>query len=722
MTSSSRSSGGIAASAAPPVTHATPRGVGTSAAVAPILVVDGLTVGYPMAKGHALAVNEVSFSVLAGERVGIVGESGSGKSTLALALMRLLPSNAVTLAGAVSLAGRDLLAMSEVELRAVRGVQAGMVFQNPMTSFDPLRTLGDHLAEGLRAHGATSRGAIRERAVAALGEAEMPQPRDQARRHPHELSGGMRQRGLIALAIENHPRLLIADEPTTALDVTIQAQILELFGRISAGDPNRGMGLLLVSHNLGVVRQLCTRVMVMYAGRIVEDAPADELFAEPRHPYTRALLEVTPRVDSPRGRLRTVAGQPLDITQMPAGCAFAARCPVKVPRSEAEVPPLVEIGDRRRVACFVGQSGPLPPSPEPEPELQAEASVPPHADAAILPPAAPTSRMLEVRDLVVDFSVRRATGILHRREALRAVAGVNLDLQSGETLAVVGESGSGKTTLARTVLGLQRPSSGSVRVLGDDPSETSTPVRRLQRIQAVFQDPHGSLDPRMTIGDSIEEPMRNMRIRAQDRGQRVDELLTEVRLPLAFRRRYPVELSGGQAQRIAIARALAVQPALIVLDEPTASLDVSIQGHIINLLLELQERHGLTYLFVTHDLVLVRQLATRIAVMYLGRVVELGDWDELYARPLHPYAAALLSGIPRVDLERGTNRRIILHGEQPSPLRPPPGCVFHPRCWLYERLGEPESCRSTPPRTRLVQRQLVECHFAEASQGDPPNQ
>ncbi len=698
--------------------------------VSPLLAVDGLTIGYRTPQGHALAVNDVSFSVLPGERVGIVGESGSGKSTLALALMRLLPRSAATLAGSVSLGGQDLLAMSEVQLRAIRGAEAGMVFQNPMTSFDPLRTLGDHLAEGLRAHGTTSREQIRDRSLRALAEAEMPHPADQARRHPHELSGGMRQRGLIAMAIENEPRLLIADEPTTALDVTIQAQILELFGRISSADAQRGMALLLVSHNLGVVRQLCTRVIVMYGGRIVEDAPADELFAEPRHPYTRALLDVTPRVDSPRGPLRTIAGQPVDITRLPTGCAFLDRCPARIARCENEIPPLTAIADHRRVACFVGQVGPLPREPEPESE-----SVPAHASAsasgsasgfagmsgqATNAPSAvePLATLVEIRDAFVEFPVRGGRNPL-RRESLRAVAGVTLDVRAGETLAVVGESGSGKTTVARTVLGLQTLTSGTVRVAGDDPADTSSQVRQRQRIQAVFQDPHGSLDPRMTIGDSIEEPMRNMRIGEQDRRRRVDDLLTEVRLPLDFRRRYPGELSGGQAQRVAIARALAVQPEVIVLDEPTASLDVSIQGHIMNLLMELQARYGLTYLFVSHDLVLVRQLASRIAVMYLGRIVELGSWDELYARPLHPYAAALLSGIPRVDLEQGTSARIILQGEQPSPLHPPTGCAFHPRCWLYERLGQPENCRSTAPVARVVERQLVECHFAEAAVSGP---
>ena len=525
----------------------------------------------------------------------------------------------------------------------------------------------------------------------------------------------MRQRGLIALAIENHPRLLIADEPTTALDVTIQAQILELFGRISTADAERGMALLLVSHNLGVVRQLCTRVIVMYGGRIVEDAPSDQLFADPRHPYTRALLEVTPRADSARARLRTITGQPVDITDLPVGCAFSPRCPVKVARSEIEVPPLSEIGNGRRVACFMVGKGPLPPSPEPEPELAPErTATTSDASTAGVRAVEPGAPLVVIRDAVVDFQIPQG-GLLSRRRALRAVAGVTLDVQPGETLAVVGESGSGKTTLARAVLGLQRLTSGTVRVAGNDPADTSSRVRRSQHVQAVFQDPHGSLDPKMTIGDSIEEPMRNMHVSGPDRRRRVEALLAEVRLPVAFLRRYPAELSGGQAQRVAIARALAVQPDLIVLDEPTASLDVSIQGHIMNLLLELQGRHGLTYLFVSHDLVLVRQLATRIAVMYLGRIVELARWDDLYSQPLHPYAAALLSGIPRVDLDRGSSQRIVLRGEQPSPLRPPTGCVFHPRCWLYERLGEPESCRTTPPASRLVDGQFVECHFAESA-------
>jgi peptide/nickel transport system ATP-binding protein len=708
----------------------------------PLLRVDDLTIGYPAADGMVQAVRGASFTVEPGERIGIVGESGSGKSTLALALMRLLPAWAQQVTGTISLLGEPLESIDRDRLRQLRGGAAAMVFQDPNTSFDPLRTIGDPRSEGRRAHGGRGRDTIRSRAVQVLRSVGMPTPESQLRRYPHELSGGMRQRSLIALGLQNSPRLLIADEPTTALDVTIQAQILELLGSIATADTADPMGLVLVSHNLGLVRQLCTRVIVMYGGRIVEDAPAEALFAEPRHPYALALLGATPRIGAPRGSVTPIPGQPVDVADAPPGCPFEPRCPVRLDRCATEMPPLIAAGSARRLACWANGgsgvravAGDVAPaagaapvaalaSAEPIPsilDVRSAVLVDDHSAATARPVLAvadveslgtgddsaeigPT--LVDVRDVSKTFRVPRPGSVLGRKAQLRAVGGVDLQIRQGETVALVGESGSGKSTLARLVLGLLQPTSGQILVEGDNPARRSSPVRDRQRIQAVFQDPHASLDPRQRVREIIGEPLRNAGVGAAGRRVRVSELLDEVRLPQHFADRRPHELSGGQAQRVAIARALAVMPALIVLDEPTASLDVSIQTHVISLLRDLQQRHGLTYLFVSHDLVAVRELATRVAVMYLGRIVEVAGWREFFARPLHPYAAALMSAVPKVDADPEQDRRIVLAGEPPSPIDIPSGCAFHPRCPVAR-----DVCSSVVPDLLHADGRSFACHF-----------
>jgi peptide/nickel transport system ATP-binding protein len=666
------------------------------------------------------AVNEVSFELGPGERVGIVGESGSGKTTLALALMRLLPAWAKQETGSVTIDGTDLSELPEERMRRLRGGAAGMVFQDPLTSFDPLRTLGDHLSEGLRAHGESDKGRRRDRAVKALRSVGMPAPLSQLGRRPHELSGGMRQRGLIALGLSNNPRLLIADEPTTALDVTIQAQIMELFATIGAPGPQADMGLVIVSHNLGLIRQLCTRVIVMYAGRIVEDSPAEEFFAQPRHPYAAALLDATPRITLRRGEVASIPGHAVDLADPPPGCPFAPRCAYRLDACETAMPPLLtitpqpalpksvedgEAGGRSRGGAFEGSGdraaggvGHRVACINHEAVRARAAGEVGEAEAALVAEAG-GGALVEVRGATKVYRVRRAK--------LHALAGVDLDVRAGETVALVGESGSGKSTLAHLVLGLQTPTGGTVAVGGEDPADRRSQVRRRQRIQAVFQDPHGSLNPRQRVRDAIGEPLVNLGVPALERRSRVGELLEEVRLGAALADRYPHELSGGQAQRVAIARALAARPELIVLDEPTASLDVSIQTHVISLLRDLQQRHGLAYLFVSHDLVAVRELATRIAVMYLGRLVELAPWQEFFERPLHPYSVALLSALPRVDLEPGESGRIVLAGEPPSPLDVPPGCPFQPRCPVAQDI-----CATiAPPLLTAEPGREVACHF-----------
>jgi peptide/nickel transport system ATP-binding protein len=692
----------------------------------PLLSVDGLTIGYPSGADTAVAVRSATFDVAAGERVGIVGESGSGKTTLALSLMKLLPGWAERLAGSVTVAGQPLESLDRVALQHLRGSAAGMVFQDPLRSFDPLRSIGNHLADGQRAHGARGGRTIRGRAAEVLRQVGMPDPAGQLRRYPHELSGGMRQRSLIALGMQNDPQVLIADEPTTALDVTIQAQIVELFRAVGAPGPWQSMALVLVSHNLGLVRALCTRVLVMYAGRIVEDAPVDEFFAGPRHPYAAALVEATPRLSIGRGLIRPIPGQPVDIGELPSGCPFHPRCRYAEDRCRTDDPPLLTLVSGRRLACWVGAERPLDqvdrhrpsgtdePSGTPGPTADPTSATDPQPPPASTP--APTrSALVEIVGAGKTFRIRAGGGPVRRRIPLTAVDGVDVTMRPGETLALVGESGSGKSTLARMVLGLVAPTSGTVRVQGEDPAQRSSSVRRQQRIQAVFQDPHGSLDPRQSVRAILTEPLRNAGVPEPTRQSRIAELLDEVRLPRAFASRLPHELSGGQAQRVAVARALAVRPAVVVLDEPTASLDVSIQTHLISLLRDLQQRHGLTYLFVSHDLAAVRELASRIAVMYLGRIVEVAPWADFFDRPQHPYSAALLSALPRVDIAPQDADRIVLAGEPPSATKIPAGCPFHPRCPVAQDI-----CRTERPLVRPVGDGMVACHFPGTLLPGPP--
>ncbi len=668
----------------------------------PLLSVRELSVGYPHGSEHVRAVDGASFDVHRGERVGVVGESGSGKTTLALSLMRLLPPWAKQLSGEIVLDGQDISTLGSQGLRRIRGAEAGMVFQDPLRAFDPLRTIGYHLAEGLRAHGAPQRSGWVERASAVLRSVGMPSPREQLRRRPHELSGGMQQRSLIALGVENDPELLIADEPTTALDVTIQAQIIELFKEIGAPGPWQRMALLIVSHNVGLVRQLCTRVIVMYAGRIVEDAPVEEFFTQPRHPYGAALLAAMPKMSGARGKVTTIPGQPARIDALPTGCAFEPRCSFRLEQCRNEIPPLTQIGEVRRVACFVGQRGPLTsPNGHVDEDQLSGVDDAPH----LLPANQPA--VVSITGLSKRFHVR-TTGLIGRRAHLRALEAVDLEINSAETLALVGESGSGKTTLARTVLGLTTPTAGTVLVFGERPNHKSSTVRRKQLVQAVFQDPHGSLNPRLRVFDIVAEPLWGSIRSTNERRARVATALDEVRLGAAFLERYPHELSGGQAQRVAIARALIADPKIIVLDEPTASLDVSIQTHVVSLLRDLQQRHGLTYLFVSHDLTAVRELATRVAVMYLGQIVEVSTAEAFFEQPLHPYAVALLSAVPRVDIDPSRFDRIVLRGEPPAAFAIPSGCPFHTRCPIAADI-----CKDVaPPLAEHAPQRFAACHFA----------
>jgi len=698
-----------------------------------LLDVRDLALGFASPAGVLPAVAGISFAVAAGETYALLGESGCGKSATALALMRLLPPAGRILGGELRLAGRELFALPEADMRAVRGTGMAMIFQEPATSLNPVMTVGDQIGEVLERHAIAHGEAARKRAarlLAAVGIADVERRLDE---YPFQMSGGMKQRVMIAMALAGDPALLIADEPTTALDVTIQAQILDLLQDLQA---EREMGMLLITHDLGVVARSAHRVGVMYAGELVEEAARDAFFAAPRHPYTQALFAALPDLARRGGRLATIPGQVPSLDRMPAGCRFAARCPYAWARCHSESPDWSDAGDGVRVRCHkvvLEIAGAAPPAvlPTIAPAL-AEGVVPAAADArsdaAAMPDSAtPASSppLLRIADLCVHFPIRR--GILQRTVGhVRAVDGVSLALARGRTLALVGESGCGKTTVGKALLQLIRPSAGSVSLDGREIAGLSRsamrPLRR--RMQMIFQDPFASLNPRMRVGEIIGEGMRALGMvpaaaaRAPARAPAgvaddsqidaaVEALLAAVGLAADAARRYPHEFSGGQRQRIAIARALAVEPELLVCDEPTSALDVSVQAQILNLLRDLQERLGLAYLFITHNFGVVEHLAHEVAVMYLGRIVEAGTVDEVLRDPRHPYTRALLSAVPSPRPAPATGSVIRLPGETPSPAKPPAGCHFHPRC-----SAATAACReSYPSATALSPTRSVRCHL-----------
>jgi peptide/nickel transport system ATP-binding protein len=670
---------------------------------APLLEVQNLHVQFETSRGIVRAVDGISYSVNPGETVAIVGESGCGKSVSSLAVMRLLAKNTgrVT-AGRILFEGRDLLDLSDEEMREVRGRDIAMIFQEPMTSLNPVMSIGQQIMEPLFIHLRMSEAEARARALELLRLVGITDGERRLEQYPHHLSGGMRQRVMIAMALACNPKLLIADEPTTALDVTIQAQILELMKDLSH---RLGITLIIITHNLGVVARYAERVNVMYAARIIEQGTADDIFLRPCHPYTIGLMRSVPRLDMPRGaRLETIDGLPPDLRAPPAGCRFAPRCPFRIEVCSQD-PALRELEADHRSACWRAEkimAGTLvPPAPRPKPGLAA-------ADAAATP-------LLEVEALHKYFQIKAAgAGFLSSKTAtVKAVEDVSLSIATGETLGLVGESGCGKTTVGRTILKLEQPTSGTIRFAGTDITQHSARgMREVRRkIQVIFQDPYSSLNPRMTVGQIIGEPLSVYRLvshRKEER-ERVETLLSQVGLFPYMAERYPHELSGGQRQRVGIARALALEPSFIVCDEPVSALDVSIQGQIINLLEDLQARLNLSYLFIAHDLAVVRHISDRVAVMYLGHLVETADRDELYANPAHPYTKALLDAAPIPDplIERARAPRA-LKGEIPSPLTPPSGCVFHTRCPIAG-----EECRREVPRTRQIgPRHVVACHKA----------
>jgi peptide/nickel transport system ATP-binding protein len=666
-----------------------------------LLEVADLRIAFVSGRSLLAAVDGVDFQLAAGETLALLGESGCGKSATALGLLRLLPAAGRIPGGEVRFEGRDLLALPEAEMRGVRGGGMAMIFQEPATSLNPVLTVGHQLGEVLERHLGLAGQPARERSLELLNAVGIADAPRRLGEYPFQLSGGMKQRVMIAVALAGNPRLLIADEPTTALDVTIQAQILELLRRLQA---ERAMGMLLITHDLGVVAQMATRVAVMYAGQIVEEAPHEVFFSAARHPYTQKLFAALPDLERRGGRLETIPGQVPPLSAMPGGCRFASRCQYAWERCRQEAPEWRQVAAGHRLRCHLDV---LPDAAVRTSTASAASAGSEALVGGVDKAAAPA--LLSVDELRVHFPIRR--GILQRTVGqVRAVDGVSLELARGRTLALVGESGCGKTTVGKAILQLIAASSGSVRLLGQELSGLSRKGRRplRRRMQMIFQDPFASLNPRMSVGEIIGEGMGALRVDMQRQGRAaaIAAVLEQVGLEAAAASRYPHEFSGGQRQRIAIARALAVQPDLVICDEPTSALDVSVQAQILNLLATLQADLGLAYLFITHNFAVVDHLAHEVAVMYLGRIVERGTVDEVLRSPQHPYTRALLSAVPSTRLD-AQPAFIRLPGETPSPANPPSGCHFHPRCRQATA-----ACRERYPETSaLSTTHSVRCHL-----------
>ncbi|MFN0303433.1 MAG: dipeptide ABC transporter ATP-binding protein [Burkholderiales bacterium] len=637
----------------------------------PVVVVSDLTTAIYGATETIRAVDGVEFAIEPGQTFAIVGESGCGKTMTALSIMRLLPDAARIIDGSVVVDGTDLLALPETAMRNMRGRRVSMIFQEPGTSLNPVLTVGRQIVEVLERHTVYAGAAARARAVALLESVGLPDASKRVDDYPFQLSGGMKQRVMIAIALAADPDVIVADEPTTALDVTIQAQVLDLLKSIQQ---RRGTAMLLITHDLGVVAAMAHRVAVMYAGEIVETAERAAFFARPSHPYSRKLFDALPGTRQRGSPLSVIPGQVPSLGAKFAGCRFVDRCDLAHDRCRQSAPGWTTIAPGHAARCFALEVGhavttPAAKAPSTQSAIPAEAK----PDVLSMP-------LLEVRDLKVHFPIRK--GVMKRTVGhVRAVDGVSLSLHEGQTLALVGESGCGKTTVGKSIVRLQPPSSGSIWLGGVELTGLHGSALRARRadFQIIFQDPFASLNPRMRIEDLLLEGMTTLGARGgrAERSKRLDKLLDQVGLPKSARGRYPHEFSGGQRQRIAIARALAVNPRLIVCDEPTSALDVSVQAQILNVFADLQRELGVAYLFITHNLAVVEYLAHRVAVMYLGRIVEEGDAETVLRAPKHPYTRLLLSAVPRLD---GISRREEVTGESPSPIAPPSGCHFHPRC------------------------------------------
>ncbi|HZT92913.1 MAG TPA: ABC transporter ATP-binding protein [Gaiellaceae bacterium] len=715
-----------------------------------VLEVENLRTEFRLRSGTVGAVDGVSFTVEAGECVGLVGESGCGKSTTGLSIMKLLPNVGHVVGGSIKLLGRDLGPLKEREMQHVRGNDVAMIFQDPMTSLNPTWTVGRQIAEAYRLHNDVSQRDALVRAREVLELVRLPRPAERLSAYPHQLSGGLRQRVMIAMALVNSPKLLIADEPTTALDVTIQAQILDLIDGLRR---DFEMAVILITHDLGVIAARANRVMVMYAGKIAEGSETEELFGSMRHPYTEALFRSIPRFDQDRTQaLFSIPGVPPDLMTPPPGCRFAPRCrnaqvrctqeePLLAPETSGSrpgagtehtetptLPHAIRAGEHV-YACFypVDTSASSKPTLQ---ELEEEASA---VELGLVDVSAgdgggqpislverPPSRidsvtggevLLRLDDVYKEFPVTAGAVLQRKIGTVKAVSGVSFDVHRGETFGLVGESGCGKTTIGWLVTALHRPTSGEIRFQDQDIGQLRwRSLRRARRdLQLMFQDPYASLDPRMRVGPTIREPLNIQSVGSRaDRRKRVADLLSEVGLSPKAAGLYPHEFSGGQRQRIGLARALALNPKLIVADEPVSALDVSIQAQILNLMRGLQAAHELTYIVISHDLAVVRYLADTIGVMYLGKLVEIGPATDVYERPAHPYTRGLIDAVPIPDpvLER-QRETVPVRGELPSAMDPPSGCRFRTRCPLAQDI----CAEVEPPLRSFGHGHRAACHF-----------
>lgn len=641
----------------------------------PILNITDLSVTYQQGDQKLEAVRDISLQINPGETYGLAGESGSGKTTFVLAVMRYLGSTGSISSGDIHLGDLNLRSLDEQELRSVWGREIALVPQDPQSALNPSLQVGEQLAEVLRRRPGLTEPEVKRQSIDWLHRIHLPDPERVAASYPHQISGGMQQRVLIAMALSTSPSLLVLDEPTTNLDVTTQAVILELISELIQG---HDMAVLYITHNLGVISQYSDRVGVMYAGELVEEAASNLLFSNPLHPYTLGLLDSIPQMGDTKDRLqlRPISGQIPPIGQIPSGCVFRTRCPIAIEIC-SERPPLYASGESRASRCHRWQE-------IEQGEINAHQEAPSAAQAQIGTPA-DINNTLEIENLSISFPIQRSLGEMLSSKparAVKAVNEVNLEIPPGTTLGLVGESGSGKTTIARSIMGLQKKNNGSIKLhqieLPDQLSKRELDV--LRQLQIVFQNPGEALNPHLTIGETLRRPfIRLLGFSSMDAQEGVKKLLAAVHLPVEYINRFPGQLSGGEIQRIALARAIASNPDLLILDEPISSLDVSVQAAILNLVGELQGDHHNSLLFISHNLAVVGYLANQTAVIYVGNLMELSGQGDLFKPPHHPYTEALISAIPQIDRE-SKGAPIHLEGEIPDPTNIPRGCPFHTRC------------------------------------------
>ena len=681
----------------------------------PLLRLCDLHVAIPQRKGVVTPLRGVDLTLEAGRTLGIVGESGSGKTMTSLAIMGLLPGNGRVTSGRIEFDGTDLVSVDESRARRRRGRDIGMIFQDPMTSLNPTMTIGEQVSEGARVHERLSKRDAHTRAVEILDRVGMPRPQSIARDYPHQLSGGMRQRAMIAMALVNHPQLLIADEPTTALDVTTQRQILDLIEDIQ---DEFGSAVILVTHDLGVVAGRADDVAVMYAGRVVEQAPAGTLFEDPAHQYTRALLAALPeRAVQGSERLYAIPGMPPNLSEQIEGCPFAPRCHrVQDDCLTGTVQP-VRIGEAHVAACL------HPGADEGDDAFTnatAGAVAAGHAAHEPPPTADAGQDLLEVDGATKEYPALGGSIVRRKVGVISAVSDVSFTVRPGETFGLVGESGCGKSTLGRLVAMLETPTSGALRLDGADITGLTGRESRAahRRIQMMFQDSTAAMDPRMRIDEILTEPLDIQKVgTSRSRAEQVEDLVGDVGLADDALERYPHEFSGGQLQRVGLARSLALGPRLVVCDEPVSALDVSVQAQVLNLMKDVQAEHDLAYLFISHDLSVVRYMSDRIGVMYLGHMVEQGPAEEVSARPRHPYTRVLIDAVPTVDQQEDRDR-LLVEGELPSAADPPSGCRFRTRCPFAQ-----EICATAPPVHEFGENgdsHTVACHFPLPADGSLP--